>query len=187
MFGTAYQIGFSAGGAAVAPNAETTRYLTTSVLPAATNAGDQIIFVGASDLASMSFELVGTTWTYRAQTNTPLLSALKTGAQRDAIGARLPAGQEYWYCLIEDVGADAAGFYRITPDGIGGGVQLGPFVTGGGGGGGGGTFTAQVFPAPTIIDGDLTPDLLDSGTLQDTTTAVRRMAVALRASGLFTD
>lgn len=152
------------------------------------DSGAQAIITGGV-YSSMIFENDGTSIIYRDQSGRPMRTTVYSTTDRDAIGAVLPTGREFWYGLTEADGANAPGFYRITPDGLGGGVQVGPYITGGASSGGGsGTFTPQVFPAPTVADSEATtPDLLDSGTLQDTTTVVRRMALALRASGLFID
>lgn len=50
-----------------------------------------------------------------------------------------------------------------------------------------GTFTPQTFPAPTISINDPTPEILDSGTLQDVNTVSRQLVLKLRAAGIFTD
>jgi hypothetical protein len=90
------------------------------------NNGDQGT-VTAGTYASMVFENVGGVLTFRTQDYQPARYTVISAADRDAIGAKLAAGQEYWYTLAVVDGTNGRGFYRVRPDGVGGGVHVGPF------------------------------------------------------------
>lgn len=125
--------GGSGGGSTTTVKPERTRYLTADALADITvgNDGDQAIIVGGL-LQGLVFETASGALTCVGQHERPSTFVIMSVSQRDLIGSILGAGQVFEYLLLEDNGVNPKGIYQIHPNGIGGGVQLGPYMVGGG-------------------------------------------------------
>jgi hypothetical protein len=138
------------------PNKSGEKTVFTTLLPTLAtlpNPGEQAI-VTHGVYQSMIFENDGAgNIVYRKQASTPMRATLMTISERDAVGAAIGAGNEFWYGLQEPDGAAGAGFYRITPDGFGGGVQLGPFI---------GSTQPTTVASGILVDGTVIPNLLST-------------------------
>jgi hypothetical protein len=85
--------------------------------------GDQS-FVTSGVFSTMAFERVAGAWSYVGQFGSPKRTTIYSVAHRDLIGARLPAGGNFWFVLLQQDGTNAPGWYSVDSDGI----QSGPFV-----------------------------------------------------------